>query len=136
MTRVEKMRKERDRLMKSDEVCAVEKIISSRERFSRMDRHHMLRNVATAYQKRGPLTSREVAEVTNYSHKQIKRWVVAFLPPDPVIKQYSGVPRRHTLEGICRAVTGGILISSYGATIREAKIKLDECWAILAAGLV
>lgn len=72
------------------------------------------------------LTNRQLSDATGWSHGQIRRWVVAFLPPDPKVGQFAGVSRGHSVDEAFRVVTGGRLVFEHGLTIRDARTVLEE----------
>jgi hypothetical protein len=72
------------------------------------------------------LTNRALAEITGYNLPSVRKWVVAFLPPDPRVGQYAGVPREHSIDESFRVSLGGDLVSRCGLAIPEAQIALSE----------
>ena len=67
------------------------------------------------------LTNRALAEITGYNLPSVRKWVIAFLPPDPRIGQHAGVPRTHMIDESFRVFLGGKLVSQCGLTIPEAQ---------------
>jgi hypothetical protein len=72
-------------------------------------------------------TARDLAWMfeLHFTHKQIKRWMAAFLP-DSTIGQHSGRPRQFGFQEAAYIASGGILVNYYRLTIYEAKTILFE----------
>jgi hypothetical protein len=78
-----------------------------------------------------PIDNRKLAEATGFSYHQVRRWVVAFLPPDPHIGLHSGKARTFTFDQSVRVYLGGFLVSRMGYTIGEAGQSLEDIFAWL-----
>jgi hypothetical protein len=71
------------------------------------------------------LTNRILEARTTYSYKQLKRWAVAFLPPEKS-SPHSGVEREYTLDDAFTLLLGGALVAFHGFTLEAAKALLPE----------
>jgi hypothetical protein len=71
-------------------------------------------------------TARDMAWIfeMHFTHKQIKRWVVAFLPRNPT-GQHSGISRRFGFQEAACIASGGIMVAYYRLDIQEAKMLLE-----------
>jgi len=72
------------------------------------------------------ITNRTLEKSTKFTHTQIKRWAVAFLPPDKASGQHSGIPRTYTFEDAVNIYLGGYLVENLRFTITEAKQVLKD----------
>ena len=79
---------------------------------------------------RSTITNRMLAEATGYTHTQVRRWVVSFLPPDPKIGQFAGVSREHSIDEAVQVILGGKLIE-LGLSIEDAREVLSEAMRVL-----
>lgn len=78
-------------------------------------------------------TNRQIAEATGSSFPQVRRWVVAFLPPDPKIGQHAGagIKREHSINETFQVILGGKLIFQHRMTIRDAREASAEIIRLL-----
>lgn len=77
------------------------------------------------------LTNRALAEIAGYNLPSVRKWVIAFLPPDPRVGQHAGVPRTHTIDESFRVFLGGKLVSQCGLAIPDAQVALKEILRLL-----
>jgi hypothetical protein len=77
------------------------------------------------------ITNRDLEKATGFTHKQIKRWAVAFLPPDPNSGQHSGKARRYTLDQAAKLALGGHLVKRLRYNISEAQKCLGDIFGYL-----
>ena len=72
------------------------------------------------------ITNRVLEKATKFSHTQIKRWAVAFLPPEKSTGQHSGVPRTYSIEESIKIYFGGYLVEDLRFTISEAQTIVKD----------
>ena len=67
--------------------------------------------------------TRTLAELTKFefSYPQIRRWVVAFLPPDPKAGRQSGKSRQYGIDDVFIIVFGGHIVAFLRYKIPEAQ---------------
>ena len=78
-------------------------------------------------------TNRDLEARTPYTHKQIKRWAVAFLSSERSPGQHSGVERTYSLDDAFTLLLGGALVAFHGFTLEDAKSLLPEILHALRA---
>lgn len=71
-------------------------------------------------------TNRDIEQLGQHSLSQIKRWVVAFLSPDPGHGQHSGKARRYNFSEAATIMVAGFLITVLKYNIQETKTILKD----------
>lgn len=76
-------------------------------------------------------TNRQLAEATGYSHGQVRRWTVAFLPPDNQVGQHAGVSREHSIDEAFKVILGGKLVFQDGLSINDARLVVEDIVSLM-----